>query len=132
MSHLVKASWKGESKFEAETPGGNILMSASEDGGLGPKALMLDALVGCTGIDIVFLIKKMRLKVDNIQLEAEASLTEEHPRYYDKVKVTYHFFGDELDYEKLEKAVNLSAEKYCGVMEMFRQFSEVTTEIHFN
>ena len=132
MSAIVKASWKGDSRFEAETPGGNILMSAAEDGGLGPKALMLDALVGCTGIDIIFLINKMRLSVDDVKLEAEATLTEEHPKYYDKVKVTYHFFGDELDQTKLEKAVNLSAEKYCGVMEMFRQFAEIDIVIKYN
>ena len=132
MDTIVKASWKGKSKFEAETPGGTITMSASEDGGLGPKALMLDALVGCTGIDIIFLIDKMRLKVSDVKLEATAKLTEEHPKYYDKVKVTYHFFGDELDKTKLEKAVNLSAEKYCGVMEMFRQFSEIEIEIKYN
>ena len=107
-------------------------MSTGEDGGLGPKALMLDALIGCTGIDVVFLIEKMRLNVEDIRLEAEASLTEEHPKYYDKVKVTYHFFGKDLDQEKLEKAVKLSAEKYCGVMEMFRQFSDVKVEIVYN
>lgn len=132
MSHIVKASWKGNTAFEAETPGGKVTMSSPEDGGVGPKALMLDALVGCTGIDIVFLIKKMRLTVEDIKLEAEASLTEEHPKYYDKVKVTYHFFGDALDKEKLEKAVNLSAEKYCGVMEMFRRFADVKVEIVYN
>jgi len=93
---------------------------------------MLDALLGCTAIDVVSLIKKMRLKVDDIKLEAEASLTTEHPKYYDNVKVTYHFFGKELDKEKLEKAVNLSSEKYCGVMEMFRQFAKIDIVIKYN
>ena len=132
MDHIVKAIWKGDTRFEAETPGGNVTMSIAEDGGLGPKALMLDSLIGCTGIDIVSLVNKMRLSVDDIKLKAEANLTEEHPKYYDKVKVTYHFFGDELDKKKLEKAVNLSAEKYCGVMEMFRQFAKIDIEIKYN
>ena len=122
MINTVKSSWKGKSVFENETPGGILNTSMAEDGGFGPKALMLDALLGCTGIDVVSLIEKMRLKVDDIKLEAEATLTEEHPKYYDYVKVTYNFFGENLDKVKLEKAVNLSAERYCGVMEMFRRF----------
>ena len=132
MNNKVIASWKGNTQFEAETPGGKITMSSLEDGGLGPKALMLDALVGCTGIDIVSYIKKMRLKVDDIKLEAEATLTDEHPKYYDNVKVSYHFFGSKLDKEKLKKAVNLSSEKYCGVIKMFRQFASVEIEIIYH
>jgi putative redox protein len=44
----------------------------------------------------------------------------------------YHFYGDQLDKEKINKAVNLSITKYCGVMEMFRSFAEITTEIYYN
>ena len=132
MSHIVKSTWKGKSIFENETPGGILNTSIPDDGGFGPKALMLDALLGCTGIDIVSLIEKMRLKVDDIKLEAEATLTEEHPKYYDKVNVTYHFFGESLEKEKLEKAVNLSAKRYCGVMAMFRKFAEIKIEIKYN
>ena len=132
MNHIVKAEWKGKSKFKAETPGGNVTMSMSEDGELGPKALMLDALLGCTGIDVVSLINKMRLQVEDIKLEAEANLTEEHPKHYDHVTITYHFFGDNLDKEKLQKAVNLSVDKYCGVMEMFRKFADIKIIIKHN
>lgn len=132
MNHTVKSSWKGKSIFENETPGGKVTISMAEDGGLGPKALMLDALLGCTGIDVVSLIEKMRLKVDDIKLEAEAILSEDHPKIYENVTVTYHFFGKELDKEKLEKAVFLSVDKYCGVMEMFRKFTELKIELKYN
>ena len=132
MPHVITSKWKGKSVFESETPGGAIQTSMAEDGGFGPKALMLDALVGCTGIDIISLIDKMRLKVDDIHLKADANLTEEHPKYYDKVTVEYHFFGENLDQQKLEKAVNLSVEKYCGVMEMFRKFAKIKIEIKYN
>lgn len=130
--HEVKSVWKGKSVFETETPGGKVTTSLSEDGGLGPKALMLDALVGCTGIDVVSLIEKMRLDVKDIHIDASASLTEEHPKYYDKVHVIYSFYGENLDEERLNKAVELSSEKYCGVMEMFRRFAEVNIEVKFN
>lgn len=132
MNHIVKSNWKSKSIFEHETPGGTLQTSMAEDGGLGPKALMLDALLGCTGIDVVSIIQKMRLNVDDITLSAEASLTKEHPKIYENVHVIFHFFGDNLDKEKLEKAVNLSSEKYCGVMEMFRRFAKITIEIRYN
>jgi len=59
-------------------------------------------------------------------------LTDEHPRFYNNVTVEYHFFGQELDHEKIEKAVDLSVTRYCGVMEMFRGFSNVKIEIKYN
>lgn len=130
--HEVKSVWKGKSVFETETPGGKVTTSLSEDSGLSPKALMLDALVGCTGIDLVSLVGKMRLDVKDIHIDAVGHLTEEHPKYYDKVQVTYSFYGENLDEERLSKAVELSSEKYCGVMEMFRQFADVTIEVKFN
>ena len=61
-----------------------------------------------------------------------ASLTDEHPRFYNEVTVEYHFFGQDLDKEKIEKAVDLSVTRYCGVMEMFRGFSKVKAEIKYN
>ena len=73
----------------------------------------------------------MRVEVDDIDIDVEADLTEEHPKYYDKVKVIYRFYGNHLDRDKIEKAVTLSQEKYCGVSEMFRKFSALTHEIHY-
>ena len=136
MKNEIKTSWKGKMLFKAETIGGSLLIDTAEDSGgqgLGvrPKALMLTALAGCTGMDIVSLFKKMRVEVDDIDIDVEADLTEENPKYYDKVKVIYKFYGGNMDKEKIEKAVNLSQEKYCGVSEMFRQFSELTQEIHY-
>ena len=74
----------------------------------------------------------MKLDVANFKIEIEANLTEEHPKYYDKVAIHFHFYGDDLNESKLQKAVDLSVEKYCGVMEMFRQFADLTVETHFN
>lgn len=122
--------------FVSENPNGEVSLDAStEVGGQGkgvsPKALMLTALGGCTAMDIASLLKKMRAEVDDFKINVEASLTEEHPKYYDKVEVTYVFYGKHFKKDKIEKSVNLSKERYCGVMEMFRQFSEVTTKIEY-
>jgi putative redox protein len=65
-------------------------------------------------------------------MDVEGELTQEHPKYFHKVKVDYHFYGKDLNEKKIKKAVDLSVEKYCGVMEMFRQFAQVKTEIHYH
>ena len=138
MTNHITTTWKGNMKFESTNPSGhNLFIDAGpENDGKGegyrPKALMLSALAGCSGLDVASLIKKMKLKVTDFKIEIEANLTEEHPKYYDKVTVEFHFFGNELNESKLQKAVDLSIEKYCGVMEMFRQFSELKTETHFH
>ncbi|WP_405294580.1 OsmC family protein [Algibacter sp. Ld11] len=138
MKNLVTTTWLGEMKFESTNPSGhNLFIDAGEENGgksegYRPKALMLSALAGCSGLDVASLIKKMKLDVDTFKIETEANLTEEHPKYYDKVGMHFHFHGNNLNEKKLQKAVDLSIEKYCGVMEMFRQFSELTIETHFH
>ena len=122
--------------FNADTMGGSFYIDAAQEvGGQGkgvrPKALMLTSLAGCTGMDIVSLLKKMRAEVEGIEIDVAAELTEEHPKYYHKVHMEYRFYGKEFQKDKIEKAVNLSIDKYCGVMEMFRKFAEVTTEIKY-
>jgi putative redox protein len=134
MSIEINTVWKGNMQLETENPGGKFMIDASpDDGGQGdgfrPKALMLSALAGCSGLDIAMLIKKMRLSVDNFEIKTKANLTDEHPKYYDKVWVSYHFYGKDLDRDKLQKIVDLSVDKYCGVMEMFRKFADVSVEV---
>jgi len=96
--------------------------------------LMLSSLAGCSGLDVVSLAKKMKLDLDGFRIETKATLTDEHPRTYDRVWVSYHFEGPNLNEDKLKRCVELSVEKYCGVMEMFRQFAtvEVATIFHHN
>ena len=134
MKNKIEVSWKGQMLFESKAPEGSVMIDASEDvggqgKGLRPKAMMLTALAGCTAMDVASLLKKMRAEVDDFKIEAEANLTDEHPKFYDKVHVTYRFYGSDFKKDKIEKTVNLSVNRYCGVVEMFRQFSEVTTEI---
>lgn len=134
----ITTKWLGNMAFESNNPSGlNLRIDASpEDGGEGsgfrPKALMLSGLAGCSGLDVAMLIKKMKLEVDDFHIETIAAITEEHPKYYDEVTVEYHFYGNNLNESKLQRAVDLSVEKYCGVMEMFRRFAkmEIKTVFH--
>ncbi len=135
-TNTVTTFWTQKEQFESDNPSGHKLtmFSASDEEnkdtiGFGPKALMLSSLAGCSGLDVVSLLKKMRAEVADFKIEIIAELTDEHPKYYNKVKVNYHFSDTELKPDKIQKAVNLSVTKYCGVMEMFRQFANVETEI---
>jgi len=135
--HVVITNWKGDMQFEADAPGGIVNMDAAEDiGGKGkgnrPKALMLASLAGCTGIDVAVVLKKMRLAVDHFSIEVRGQLTEDHPKIYKRTHIVFTFKGKNLDTEKIEKAVTLSFDKYCGVIAMFKSFSEVTREIRYS
>jgi putative redox protein len=138
QTHKTTTTWKGKMQFESTNPSGETFLinagaeNGGEGGGLRPKAMMLSALAGCSGIDLASLIEKMKLEVTDFNIEVEAELTEEHPKIYTKVKVNYHFYGPNLDEKKLQKVVDLSVDKYCGVMEMFRQFAKVEVEIFYH
>jgi len=137
MNHTVTTIWKENLLFESDNPSGHkVLIDTSiENGGtnkgLGPKAMMLSALAGCSGLDVVSILDKMKVENYQFQIITTGELTEEHPKYYNKVSVIYQFSGTNLPQDKLKKAVDLSVEKYCGVMEMFRKFADVTIKIEY-
>tara|TARA_B110000971_G_scaffold178256_1_gene184161 strand:- start:176 stop:595 length:420 start_codon:yes stop_codon:yes gene_type:complete len=138
MGHKVTTTWKNKMLLESDNPlGKNLLMESGPDfggsnQGLSPKALMLSSLGGCTGLDVLSLLKKIRVEIEDFKVTVNGELTEEHPKYYDKVSIDYYFTGTDLNEEKIKKVVSLSEERYCGVIKMFRAFAEVTIAIHFN
>ena len=136
--HNIEANWKGGMTFEVEQAGGKLTIDADkavggQGNGLLPKPLMLSAMAGCTAMDVASLMRKMRVEdsVKEFKINIEANLTEEHPKVYNEVTLVYTFKGTELDHAKLEKAVNLSVERYCGVYEMFRSFAKIDHRIDF-
>lgn len=138
MSHKITTVWKEKMIFESDNPNAYTFNMGQSDNTqdpykpLGPKALMLSSLAGCSGLDVVSILEKMKVELDDFKMDVEGELTEEHPKYYHRVTVDYHFYGSELHEEKINKAVRLSVDKYCGVMEMFRKFAEVKTQTHFH
>lgn len=132
--HEVNVKWMDNMAFEAEFGGHKVMMDAGEesggnDSGIRPKPLMLTALAGCTGMDVVSILKKMRVEVEDLNIRVEGDLTEEHPKHYYKMNVIYEFKGKDLPLEKLKKAVSLSEERYCGVSALYQKAITVTTEI---
>ncbi|MCY1721901.1 OsmC family protein [Prolixibacteraceae bacterium Z1-6] len=134
MKHIVDMAWTDKIAFEADMDGHKVIVDASEEVGgsdLGPrpKKLMLASLAGCTGVDVVMILKKMKVNIEAFNVIVEADVTDEHPKHYNKIKVVYQFKGKDLPMEKLEKAVKLSEEKYCGVSAVYRKAMEMKTEI---
>ena len=130
----VNIDWIEEMAFETEINGHKLILDADEsvggkDRGPRPKPLTLVSLGGCTGMDVVSILNKMRINFESCRVSVEAELTDEHPKYYQKIHLTYIFKGKDLPIAKLDKAVNLSQDRYCGVSAMLRNSVELTYEI---
>lgn len=125
----VITNWKIEHNFVANVSGHDIVMSTNHEVGSSPKQLLLAGLAGCTGIDVVDMLKKMRVHFSSFCIVIHANQTTEHPKIYDLIKLEYRFKGQDLDLEKIKKAVKLSKEKYCGVSAMLGKSSKIEYEI---
>ncbi len=130
----IDVTWLENMAFESEINGHKLLIDANEsvggeDCGPRPKPLLLLALGGCTGMDVVSILKKMRVEVDNFNIDIDATPTKEHPVIYEKIHLVYEFTGKDLPMDKLKKAVDLSQERYCGVSAMLKKASDLTFEI---
>ena len=131
---FVTAKWLGNMAFEAEVNGHTIVLDAEphvggENRGLRPKPFMLVALGGCTAMDVISILKKMRVEVERFNVRVEGDLTEEHPKQFYNMHVIFEFTGKNLPVEKLEKAVKLSEERYCGVSAVYKKIIKLTSEI---
>ncbi|HKJ42994.1 MAG TPA: OsmC family protein [Sunxiuqinia sp.] len=134
MKHIIDLAWKQNMAFETDMDGHKIVLDASTENGGGdlgprPKKFMLTALAGCTAMDVISILKKMKVVPEGFHVVVEADVTEEDPKHYHEMKVVYQFKGEDLPMAKLEKAVNLSVEKYCGVSAVYKKVMDVKTEI---
>jgi len=130
----VNVNWSGDMAFDVEVNGFNLKIDAAEavggkNGGPRPKPFILVALGGCTGMDVISILKKMRVEPSYFNVEVSGEMTDEHPKYYHKLHIRYIFKGEDLPMEKLEKAVTLSQDRYCGVSAMLSKAATITHEI---
>ena len=135
MIHKVKTTWKDKMAFDSQIDNHTIRIDIGgelgDDSGPSPKKLLLSSLAGCTGMDVVSLLKKMRVNILGFEMDIEADLTEEHPKIYSEIRLLYRFFGKDLNKEKVEKSVRLSQEKYCGVSAMLRKNCPINYRIEY-
>ena len=135
MSQIV-TKHTGGMAFDTVVDGHTLTIDADpdfggNDTGPKPKPLLLLSHSGCTGMDVVSLMNKMRVEYANFQVTVDAELTDEHPKYYHKIHLTYSLITKPEYHEKIKKAVTLSQERYCGVSYMLSKSSELTHEIDF-
>jgi putative redox protein len=130
----ISMKWVDGMSFEADIEGNKITIDSNpefggQNKGPKPKPLMMVSLAGCTGMDVVSLMNKMRVEYDSVNIIVEGELTEEHPKHFTRMKVIYEIKGKNVDRGKVEKAVNLSKDKYCGVSYSYKQVMDVEYEI---
>ena len=129
----IQVDWREKLRFTASNDEGHSaeLDAYAKVGGDGmalrPKELMLASLAGCTAMDVLSILRKMKLEPEAFRVEVEASETEEHPKVFTAFHIKYRIRGD-IPAAKLEKAINLSQERYCGVSAMYRQLAELSHE----
>jgi putative redox protein len=134
MKESVATKWVNNMVFESEINGHKIIIDAApevggENKGPRPKPFMLAALGGCTAMDVISILKKMRVEVEKFNVVVQGDLTEEFPKHFYKMHVIYEFTGKDLPLDKLQKAVTLSEERYCGVSAVYKKVIELTSEI---
>lgn len=135
--HEIETQWMGKMQFNALVNGHTIVMDAppragGEETGPIPKPFVLTALSGCTGMDVVALLRKANLTVDDFSLKVTGELSRQQPLEYVAIHIVYDIKGKETDRQAVLNAVNDSQEKICGVSHMLKKALPVTWEINFN
>ena len=100
-----------------------------ENKGPRPKGLLLTSLAGCTAMDVISILRKMRAEPEEFYVETEAEVTEEHPKVFKSIMITYYLRGGKVTKEKAERAVQLSLENYCGVTAMLQKACPIDYKI---
>lgn len=106
--------------------------SGGEGKGPTPKGLLLGGLIGCTGMDVADILRKMKQSYRSFELTASADQTSEEPKVFKTITLVYTIHGDDVDPDKVVKAVRLSQDKYCGVSAMLRKNSPIDIKIVVN
>ncbi len=132
-SRVVKVKWIDGMRFVAtDSMGHSIVMDASkhvggEGSGFSPLELLLAALGGCTGIDIVDIMRKQRENVEDLEIVVSGKRAKEPPRVYTRIHVNYRIKGKDIKEKKVQRAIELSEDKYCSVRAMLHAKTDMTS-----
>jgi len=134
MKTRISSVWQGNLAFVSTVGDHSVRTDAGiaiggENSGASPKMLMMVALSGCTGVDVAAILKKMRVDIDSLEIIIEGELTDDSPSVFSSMHIVYRFAGGDLPLDKLERAVRLSMDSYCGVSAMYRRIMDITWEI---
>jgi len=96
------------------------------DAGTRPKELLLIALGGCTGSDVITILQKKKVQLDNFEMNISAEVADEHPQVYTKINIEFVFTGKDIQEKDVERAIELSQTKYCSVTHMLNKAMEIS------
>src|SRR5947209_7794358 len=123
MDMKTTTIWKSGHAFDSFQHTAKIEIDAKT--GFGPKALLLSGLAGCSGIDVVEVLEKMRVPFADLGIEVETEQTDEHPKVFKDIHINYRIRTAEENRDKVKKAIDLSLDKYCGVAAMLKKNSKI-------
>lgn len=134
MEETVKLKLEEGLSFDVEVDGLNMKLDTAKDfggreRGPKPKSLMLVALGGCTGMDVASIMGKMKLSWEEFNVKVSGVLSDAYPRHWTKMHIVYNIKAKDIDRKKVEKAVSLSQERYCGVTYNYRASIEISHDI---
>ena len=126
----VTTNYQGEMRFTSGEGVERVVMDAvTRVGGKGealtPKMMVLQGLVGCTGMDVAAILKRKKVSFESLRIDADATQTTSHPKVFESIRLTYHLRAHEEDQKHVKRAIKLSQESFCGVSEMLRKSAEI-------
>ena len=126
----ITARWKGENTFVGQNAAGGIVQMGSLDGkpGVGPMQLLLVAMAGCTGMDIVSILQKKRVQMTDMQVRVTGKRATDYPMIWTEIHISYLLWGSDLKPKDVEQAIELSETKYCSVGIMLGESARITSE----
>ena len=127
----TKVQWISDKHFkgfaENKTP---VDMDDVKNGAPTPMEIQLMSLAGCSGIDIVNMLKKMRQELTAFDTKVTGERAADHPKRFTKIHLDYHFTGKNLDPHSVEKAIKLSYDTYCSIGAMLKPAVHITYSYH--
>lgn len=121
--------WKTKHEFESYQHHNAIALDGSAEKGFSPKALLLSGLAACSGIDVVDILEKMRVRFSDFEIEVETTQTDEQPKVFKDILIIYKMKTAAANNNKIKKAIDLSLEKYCGVAAMLKKNSAIRYKV---
>lgn len=133
----VTTTYQGEMRFASGDGPAKVVMDAGvKVGGKGealtPKMMVLQGLVGCTGMDVAAILARKKITFEALTINAEATQTSSHPKIFETISLTYRVKAAENDRKQVEKAIRLSQENFCGVSEMLRKSATITWSLELD
>jgi len=132
VKHIKGMHFQGQGSTRVRTNIDTSVTAGGSGQGTNPMELVLMAIAGCSGMDIISILDKMRVKVQRFEMTVEGERAGDHPRVFIDIEVVYRFWGDALSEDKLQRAAQLSMEKYCSVASMIDKAANLTYRIEIN